>query len=134
MTVFIARTADVDAFWQTIGPRFNAAIEKCGDDISTGELWQICRSGQAFLIIAMDDGGILMGAVVRFERWTNGSILRVLSLVGESIEKWADDVKSFLVEMAKANGATRIVSEGREGWAKIFDEPRKLRSTYIMEL
>lgn len=134
MNIHIANVADVDALWQTVGPRFNVAIEKCGDDLSTGELWQMCRSGHAFLVIAQDDTGMLMAGIVRFERWSNGSVLRVLGLVGEQLEKWGAPVKSFLAEMARANGATRIIAEGREGWAKIFDEPRKLRSTYVMEL
>ncbi|MES5044082.1 hypothetical protein ABVB72_02240 [Rhizobium nepotum] len=134
MNIHIANVADVDALWQIVGPRFNVAIEKCGDDLSTGELWQMCRSGHAFLVIARDETGMLMAAIVRFEKWSNGSVLRVLGLVGEQIEKWGNGVKSYLAEMAKANGATRIVAEGRDGWAKIFDEPRKLRSTYVMEL
>lgn len=134
MNIFIANIADIDALWQTVGPRFNAAIEKCGDDISTGELWQMCRSGNAFLVIARDDSGLLMAAIVRFERWSNGAVLRILSLVGEQIEKWAPAVKAYLADLAKSNGAARIVAEGREGWAKIFDEPKRIRSTYVMEL
>ncbi|MBS0257258.1 MAG: hypothetical protein JSR13_06025 [Proteobacteria bacterium] len=134
MNIHIVNIADIDAVWQTVGVRFNAAIEKCGDDISTGELWQICRSGNAFLVIAIDDTGILMAAIVRFERWSNGAVLRVLSLVGEQIEKWSAAVKAYLADLAKSNGATRIVAEGREGWARIFDEPKRIRSTYVMEL
>ncbi len=134
MNIHIVNIADIDALWQTVGPRFNAAIEKCGDDISTGELWQMCRSGNAFLVIAIDDTGILMAAIVRFERWSNGAVLRVLSLVGEHIEKWSAAVKGYLADLAKSNGAPRIVAEGREGWARIFDEPKRIRSTYVMEL
>ncbi|WP_332304703.1 hypothetical protein [Rhizobium sp. GR12] len=134
MNIYIANVADVDTLWQTVGPKINAAIEKCGDDLSTGELWQMCRSGHAFLVVARDDNGLLMAAIVRFERWSNGAVLRVLSLVGEQISEWAAKVKRFLSEMALSNGATRIVAEGREGWVKIFDEPKRIRSTYVMEL
>ncbi len=134
MTIYVANAIDIDGHWRSVGPMFNRAIEKCGDDLSTGELWQMCRSGNAFLVIARDDAGILMAAIVRFERWSNGAVLRVLSLVGALVDQWAQDVKSFLSDMAKSNGAQRIVAEGREGWAKIFDEPKKIRSTYVMEL
>jgi hypothetical protein len=94
----------------------------------------LCRSGNAFLIVAYEETKILMASVVRFERWNNGSVLRVLSLVGDEIGKWAEEVKEFLKGMGKANGAGRIVAEGRDGWARIFDEPRKLRSTYEMRI
>lgn len=134
MNIYIANIADVDALWQTVAPRFDAIMEKYGDDLSTGELWQMCRSGHAFLVIARDETGLLMAAIVRFERWSNGAVLRVLSLVGEKMDVWGMAVKAFLSDMAKSNGAGRIVAEGRDGWARIFDEPKKIRSTYVMEL
>lgn len=130
----MANSAEVDAIWPTVGPKFNDCINRFGDDLSSGELWQMCRSGNAFLIVVMEEAGLLMAGVVRFEKWTNGSILRVLSLVGERMADWAEMVKTYLVNMAKVGGASRIVAEGREGWAGIFDEPKKLRSTYVMEV
>lgn len=134
MNIEIVNIVYVDAIWETVGPKFQRAIDKCGDDLATGELWQMCRSGNAFLVIARDEETILMGAVVRFDRWTDGVVLRVTGLAGERINEWAHQVKDFLAVMAKENGADRIVAEGRDGWAAIFDEPRKLRSTYEMRV
>ena len=134
MKIEIANVTQVDGIWPLVSPKFCVASEKCGDDLTAGELWQLCRSGNAFLIIAHAEDKILCAAVVRFERWNNGSVLRVLSLVGDQIGEWAEEVKEFLKGMAKANGAGRIVAEGRDGWMRIFDEPRKLRSTYEMRV
>lgn len=134
MKIGIANAAEVDALWPTLGPKFVKATERFGDDLSSGELWQMCRSGNAFLVAAFDDRGVKMGCAVRFERWTNGTILRVLSLVGEDIHSWAEPVKSYLNQMAITGGADRIVAEGRDGWAKIFDEPKAIRQTYVMRV
>lgn len=134
MKIEIANVAQVDGIWPLVGPKFCVASEKCGDDMTAGELWQMCRSGNAFLVVAYEEEKIFMAAVVRFERWSNGSVLRVLSLVGDEIGEWAEEVKEFLKGMGKANGAGRIVAEGRDGWMRIFDEPRKLRSTYEMRI
>ena len=134
MKIEIAGIQDVDRVWPLVGPKFCVASEKCGDDLTAGELWQMCRSGNAFLIIAYEETKILMAAVVRFERWNSGSVLRVLSLIGDQIGEWAEEVKDFLNGMGKANGAGRIVAEGRDGWTRIFNEPRKLRSTYEMRI
>lgn len=134
MKIGIASAAEVDALWPTLGPKFVTATERFGDDLSSGELWQMCRSGDAFLVAAFDDRGVKMGCAVRFERWTNGTILRVLSLVGEDIHSWAEPVKRYLNQMAITGGADRIVAEGREGWAKIFDEPKAIRQTYVMRV
>lgn len=134
MKIEIANITQVDAIWPLVGPKFVVASEKCGDDLSAGELWQSCRSGNAFLVVAYNDSTVLMAAVVRFERWNNGPVLRVVSLVGEQIQEWSQQAKDFLSNMAKSNGANRLVAEGRDGWAAIFDEPRKLRSTYEMRV
>lgn len=134
MRIAIANSAEVDALWPTLGPKFVKATERFGDDLSSGELWQMCRSGNAFLVVVFNDLGVKMGCVVRFERWTNGAILRVLSLVGEDLKDWAEQVKGYLNQMAINGGAERIVAEGREGWAKIFDEPKAIRQTYVMRV
>lgn len=134
MKIGIASAAEVDALWPTLGPKFVKATERFGDDLSSGELWQMCRSGNAFLVAAFDERGVKMGCAVRFERWTNGTILRVLSLVGEDMRSWADPVKNYLNQMAVTGGADRIVAEGRDGWASIFDEPKAIRQTYVMRV
>lgn len=134
MKIKIASAVEVDAIWPTLGPKFVKATERFGDDLSSGELWQMCRSGNAFLVVVYNEQGVKMACVVRFERWTNGSILRVLSLVGEDIKEWAEQVKGYLNQMAITGGADRIVAEGRDGWAKIFDEPKAIRQTYVMRV
>ncbi len=134
MKIEIAGVQDVDGVWPLVGPKFCVASDKCGDDLTAGELWQMCRSGNAFLIVAYEENKLFMGALVRFERWNNGSVLGVLSVVGDQIGEWAEEVKDFLNGMGKANGAGRIVAEGRDGWTRIFNEPRKLRSTYEMRI
>ena len=134
MKIEIVNPSLVDEVWPLVNPGFQIATRRFGDDLSPGELWQMCRSGNSFLIVAYEENNVLMSCVVRFERWNNGSILRVVSLAGKRIDEWADQVKDFLAEMARKGGAQRIVAEGREGWSRIFDEPKKLRSTYVMEI
>jgi len=55
-------------------------------------------------------------------------------MAGEGLGDWGVPLKEYLSEMARKGGAGRIVAEGREGWMRVFDEPRKLRSTYVMEI
>ncbi|MNL22308.1 hypothetical protein D3C87_1436510 [compost metagenome] len=134
MNIFIANIADVDALWQTVGPRFNSIMERSGDDLSAGELWQMCRSGNAFLIIAADESGVHMAVVVRFERWTKGLVLRVISLVGQKVQEWATLAEEFVIDMAKSNGATSVVTDGRDGWPAVFTGLKKLHSTFLLEI
>lgn len=134
MNIEIVNLVYIDSIWEHVGPMLQRAQDKCGDDISVGQLWQMCRSGNAFLVIVKDDSAILMSCVVQFQPWSRGTVLRVLTLAGSRLEKWQDKVKTFLNDMGRSNGAIGVVAEGRDGWAAIFDEPKKLRSTYFMEI
>ena len=129
----IANSAEVDAVWPLIGERFNEAFRRCGDDLTGGELWQLCRSGNAFLILNVAEE-INLACIVRFERWADGTVLRVLSLVGDDVNSWADAISEFLTEMACLGGSSRIVADGRGGWERIFSKPKVLRRTYMMEI
>lgn len=134
MIIEIVNLIHIDSVWERVGPKFQVGIDKCGDDISTGELWQMCRSGHAFLVIARVDADFLMGSVVRFEKWASGSVLRVVGIAGDRMNEWADDWQSFMENMAREGGADRIVSEGRDGWHRVFKKARKLRVVYEMRV
>lgn len=134
MIIEIVNLIHVDSVWDRVGHRFQKAIDLCGDDVSTAELWQLCRAGNAFLVIAREGEAIAMASVVRFERWTNGMVLRVVCIAGDRMSEWASEWQAFMVEMAKNNGADRIVSEGREGWQRVFQKSRKLRVVYEMRV
>lgn len=134
MKIDVANIVYVDAIWQQVVPKFQRAIDLCGDDYSTADLWQMCRSGNAFLVIARDGEDIAMASVVRFERWASGSVLRVVGIAGDRMSEWAEDWQSFMENMAREGGADRIVSEGRDGWHRVFKKARKLRVVYEMRV
>lgn len=134
MKIEIAAPSHVDAIWHLAGPMLARVADRCGDDVIVADLWAMCRSGNAFLVLAYDESAIKMAAVVRFEHWANGAVLRVVALAGDDIGSWAESVKDLLANMARDNGASRIVAEGRDGWVRIFSEPKKLRSLYVMEV
>lgn len=137
MTVEICNVMRVDAIWPVVAPMFERCFEKCGDDLSTGDLWQMCRSGNALLMLEGTEEKIRMASVWRFERWNKGPVLRCLALAGEEMEAWFPDIKDMIEKTMREGGADRLVFEGRE-WAAIFRrygrEARKLRSTFEVRL
>lgn len=134
MNIEIVNLVYVDSIWERVGPTFQRAIDKCAADITVGELWQMCRSGNAFLIIARDGEDILMATVARFDRWPIGSVLTVLSLAGDRMGEWAEQWREFMESMAKDNGAIGVYSEGRDGWGGIFKGAEKLRSAFLLRV
>lgn len=138
MTVVLIFTHQIDAAWPSVAPLLQKAIDKSGDDVSTGDLWAMCRAGQAFLIVAVDDDAPVMASVWRFERWHEGQVFKCLCLGGGLIDAWIEEFNEKILKMMNEGGATRLVFEGRKGWphmfAKVGHRVRELRSTYIMEL
>lgn len=134
MKIGIANAAEVDALWPSIGAKVQATCDKSGGDLSSGELWQMCRSGQAFLVVVLDDQETVATIIVQFEKWNRRTVLRCLSIAGERLNEWIKEAMEYVSEMGRNGGADSLVSEGRDGWARIFPDARKLRVTYEVEI
>jgi hypothetical protein len=50
MKICIAALPEVDLIWPLISHKLEEAVDRCGDDLSVGEMWQMCRSGNAYLV------------------------------------------------------------------------------------
>lgn len=138
LTVVLVNASNVDQIWPTIAPLLQKAIDRSGDDLSTGDLWALARQGQAFLVIAGTDAEIVMASVWRFERWHEGQVFKCLALGGHRIGDWIEEFNDKILSMMREGGANRLVFEGRKGWphmfAKVGHRVRELRSTYLMEI
>ena len=130
MKIGIATSQEVDAVWPMLSERLQAACARTGGDLSSGELWQMCRSGNAFLVLVTDVQQVVAGLIMQFQNWSGKQVMRCLGIVGERMAEWLPMAKEFITQMAKSGGATSFVSEGREGWSRIFPTARKLRVTY----
>lgn len=138
MRIGLANAAEIDALWPHLSGKFQDAIDKCGDDVSVADLWQMCRSGNAFLMCAMAGDTPLMGAVLQFQKWSKGTVLRCLIIGGEHMESWFSDWIDAVRNLMREGGATRFVFDGRDGWCRALsrslENARKLRTTYEVDL
>lgn len=138
MRIGIANSAEVDALWPKLSSRFQDAIDRCGDDISVADLWQMCRSGNAFLMCAVDGDAVKMGAVLQFQKWSKGTVLRCLILGGSDMSRWLPMLPDAVRKMMREGEATRFVFDGRDGWSRALsrhlENARELRTSYEVEL
>jgi hypothetical protein len=132
--IAIANAAEVDHFWPAFAQRLQTACDETGGDISSGDLWQMCRSGNAFLVLVLDDGGFKAALIMQFQKWTAKQVMRCLAIVGDDMASWLPTAREFIGQMARDGGATSFIAEGREGWTRIFPAARRLRTTYEVEL
>ena len=103
--------------------------------MSSGDLWQMCRSGQAFLVAVLDDAGMPIATIIlQFQKWSERSVLRCLSIAGENMSEWLPEAMEFVSTMARENGASCLVADGRDGWARVFPRAKRLRVTYEVEI
>lgn len=134
MRIAIANSAEVDQYWQTFAPRLQTACDETGGDISSGDLWQMCRSGNAFLVLILDGDAFKAALVMQFQKWTGKQVMRCLAIVGDDMAAWLPMARDFIGQMARDGGATSFIAEGREGWTRIFPAARRLRTTYEVEI
>lgn len=134
MRIAIANSAEVDHFWPAFAQRLQTACDETGGDISSGDLWQMCRSGNAFLVLVLDESGFKAALIMQFQKWTAKQVMRCLAIVGDDMAAWLPMARDFIAQMARDGGATSFIAEGREGWTRIFPAARRLRTTYEVEL
>ena len=115
MKIEIAAVADVDRVWPVIAKDIQAACIYSPEPITAGELWQKCRAGFAFLILVHDSERIWSASIVQFD----GNALRVLCMTGTGMKAWFKDYYELVQQMAKDNGATRLLAKGRRGWLRL---------------
>lgn len=120
MKIGIANAAEVDAVWPSIAKEMQRGCEKTGGGMSAGDLWQMCRSGNAFLILIFNDDGIICASVWRFESWPSGAVFRCIGLMGKSMKEWVPGLYDFALQQARYGGTSRLVAEGRPGWPRVL--------------
>lgn len=69
----------VDAVFERLGAGFQKASDKCGGEESIAALWQMCRNGDAMMLVAMDGTEIVMASIWRFQQWDKGTVFRCIS-------------------------------------------------------
>lgn len=128
-SVSLIGVSNIDALWPALREGFQRSLLKTGGDIETGELWVQCRSGAAFLLVAHDTE-IRGASIWKPQTWQTGRKLRCLALYGHGMTDWIEDMKAMAASLAKDNGATALVSEGRMGWQRVFPNAKPLRILY----
>lgn len=125
MKIGIANAAEVDAVWPSIAKEMQRGCDKTGGGMSAGDLWQMCRSGNAFLIVIFNEQGVSCASVWRFENWPSGQVFRCIGLAGKSMKDWVAGLYDFALQQAKIGGTTRLIAEGRPGWTRILSRHLK---------
>lgn len=137
MNITLVPVGSVDEVWPLISEQVDACLRKAPGTLSAGQYWTMCRSGEAFLIIAVDDAGIHGVTIWKFA----GDYFECLLLVGmpgESADGWFSKVMDFALKLASQNGCKGFGGTGRLGLVKRmkaqFPKLEIPRQTYIVSV
>jgi hypothetical protein len=126
--IITLRPEQVDLFWPMVADGIGKACAEAGSDVSAGYLWQECRSGRMFLVIAQQGAKVECAWVFRFDTWASGIKLRCIAAGGEGMSHWLEDIKKHVGEMQRQGGANGVVADGRMGWQRVFPDSRVVRT------
>ncbi len=122
MKIGFAGIWEVDALWPRLSEGFQRSCERVDDGYTAGELWQLCRSGNAFLCVVFDpeQDRVEMASVWQFQTKDGRPVLRCLALFGRGMAEWLGGAREFIERIARENGAKWLVTKGRRGWLRLF--------------
>lgn len=127
-------TQNVDAIWQDVAPLLAKCQDEHHGDCSVGDLWQHCRSGNAFLLVYHEDLNIRAASIWRPEHWNEGPVLRCIIIAGQDMSTWFDEGMKLLREVAVRCGSKAIIFDGRKGWDRVLPDAELIRYTYRMAI
>ncbi len=121
----------VDQVWPKIAEGMKRSVARCDGDLTASFLWQLCRSGPGFLLIATDEANNVVGASVwRFEQYHSGHKFSCLALAGKGLKSWHADMRDLATRIAKDGGANGLISEGSRAYGRIFPDAKEVRTRY----
>lgn len=122
MKIGFASLWEIDGLWPRLSSGFQRSCERGTDGYTAGELWQMCRSGNAFLMLVFDpdQDRVEMASVWQFQEKNGRPVLRCLALFGSGMVTWLQGARVFIETIARDNGAQWLVTKGRRGWLRLF--------------
>lgn len=134
MNIVVLKPGEVDEVWPHISGMMQSAFEQTEAAMSPADMWTLCRSGNAFLIVGIDEAKPVFASAWRFETWATGRVFRCLYLGGERMHEWFKDMHDLASRMAADGGTKRLVAEGRPGWARIAEKYTGKRTRKLWEM
>lgn len=104
--------ADIDRVWPAIAHHIEAYASRYGN-MTTGQYYVQCRTGNGFLFIADD---LSAAAIVVLDEQRGQSVARITAMGGNGAD-WAS-LLGQIDDWAKANHAVKTVFSGRKGWQR----------------
>jgi hypothetical protein len=117
--IVVASPETVDQIWLDAVPYIERALSRSLGELTTQDLFQICKSGHGALLIFVDEQWEIIGAAVTqvLNHPDGRSILRILAYGADDWAATAHCLK-MVEDAARQRGVHAIHFNGRMGWLK----------------
>lgn len=126
--------ANVKTVWPLVQPYINRAFEEMDAPVPI-DMFQSLVSGRALAWIVCDDQmrTIYVFVTELYVRRSGTKVCRLVCGAGERMNEWLP-LQAKLETYARAEGCSKIVAEGRPGWARALDGYTEIRRVIEKDL
>jgi hypothetical protein len=134
MNIQLVGVADIDKLWPRVAGDITRCLRKAPMEITAGDIWTHCRSGQWLLIIAHDGADVWGTTVWRF---TANGYFECVCMGGNRLKDWFPGLIDTATFIAKAHDCRGLVATGRPEFSAFFKrhfpQARPERITFLSE-
>ncbi len=107
--------------WSVVEPLLKEALVPHPFLDAEDVLW-LALNGKAYVIAVLDHERVAGAIVMELHQYPKRRIGNILALAGEvgSMERFSDEVESFLIEWCRQNSLDSLGMLGRPGWSKVL--------------
>lgn len=108
--------AHIPAIWPVAGP----LVEQGLNDLSIGELYQLCLTGMGQLWVVFSDKMEAAG-VTTLTQTSDGLVLEIRAFAGSGMTEWWN-TQDEMYEWARQQGCRSARLHGRKGWERTLQD------------
>jgi len=112
------RASEIEGEWDVLKPYIEMALEYSLGEMSAEEVKEDGIKGIYLFLIFIEDNEILGVITVETVVYSRKKIVCVPHVGGKDIDKWCELMVDTVKDLAIEQGASNVVSYGRQGWIK----------------
>lgn len=115
----------IDAVWPLIEPFLQEALEYGNGRWASRDFQGFCRDDVMQLWLILDNGAVTAMAITELINYPQKKICRIVVCGGRNVGRWLNE-RRHIDEWARQNGCQAMELIGREGWARMMPDWRRM--------
>lgn len=114
----------LDGLWPVVSLRIEVALRHAQGELNVADVLELAKKGEAqvWTINGKDSKQLYGVAVTQVVNYPQMRAVRIVTLGGHSLDKWARNLNDAIEDFAREHGARRLEAFGRKGLVKMLEE------------